>query len=535
MTTVAQTIVNQLNTWGVDTLYGVAGDTILPLLGAIGEQDQVQFFPVKHESSAGFMASAQSKLDGKVGFCLVHAGPGLANAVNGLADAANDHVPLVVISGQVPQRQIGTDYKQYVDESRLMDPLAVYSAPVTSADAVVDIMTRAYHHAIAEQGVAHISLPMDLLSQETSAAPHPPEPYLSTRALSDPKTLDGAIPLLKKAQRPLILLGRGGRAAGQLVQELAESWGAGIILSLGAKGAISGQHPHVIGGLGQGGSEAATDLLKTTDLLLIVGSNWWPKDYVPATLPIIQMDVKPDQIGLVAPVAYGLVGSAEDLLQQLKDRWQPPHRKEWYQNVKSTIEAWRSRLEPEMNSDEKPIMPQRLIADLERAVSPDAIISLDVGDHTVWFNRIFQGQRQEILFSGNWRTMGFGLPAAILAKQRHPERQVVALLGDGGFAMTQMELCTASQYHLPLMVVVVNNGCMAMEKNRMAVAGLPAVGVDLANPDFVALASACGVEARRVTDPAELLSAFRWGSAQNAPVLIDVVCASPMLPHTKLG
>lgn len=535
MTTVAQTIVDQLNAWGVDSLYGVAGDTILPLLGALSTQDNVRFYPVKHESSAGFMASAHAKMDGNVGFCLVHAGPGLANALNGIADAANDQVPMVVLSGQVPQKEIGTHFKQYLDESRLMDPLAVYSAPVTSGESIVDIMTMAYHRAIADRGVAHISIPVDLLSKEINVSPHPPEPYLTTPTLSNEETIHGAIALLEKATKPLILLGRGGRSAGRLVQILAERWGAGIILSLGAKGAVSGRHPLVIGGLGQGGAEPASQLLKQADLLLTVGSTWWPKDYVPANLPIIQIDVEPEHIGLVSPVAYGIVGTAESVLAQLLSQWQPTWHEDWQNTVRLQTDTWWQQMEAEANLVNQPIMPQRLIGDLEQAISPEATISLDVGDHTVWFNRIFRGERQEILLSGNWRSMGFGLPAAIQAKLRHPERQVVALVGDGGFAMTQMELCTASRYRLPIMVVVVNNGCLAMEKNRMTVAGLPTFGVDLANPDFVSLARACGVNAQRVTDPLELLPVFRWGLAQNGPVLIDVDTAAPILPHTQFG
>lgn len=532
MTTVAQTIVDQLNAWGVNALYGVAGDTILPLLGALAKQENVRFYAVKHESSAGFMASTYAKNGGKIGFCLVHAGPGLANALNGLADAANDHVPLVVLSGQVPQRYIGTHFKQYLDESRLMEPLAVYSAPITNPEAVIEIMTMAYHRALADGGVAHVSLPLDILSQETTATPRPDEPYLLTQPASDPAVQDGAIALLKKAERPLILLGRGGRSAGRYVQELAERWGAGVILSLAAKGAIPGRHPLVIGGLGQGGSETATKLLKASDLLLTIGSTWWPKEYVPATLPIVQMDLKPEHIGLVTPVAYGLVGAAETLLQNLLARWQPVRRDAWMHQVISEAEPKKRQIAFEAELNHRPIAPQRIIGDLEKVIEPDAIITLDVGDHTVWFNRVFQGERQEILFSGNWRSMGFGLPAAIGAKLQHPERQVVAVVGDGGFAMTQMELCTASRYRLPILIVIINNGCLAMEKNRMKAQGLPEIGVDLANPDFSGLAHACGVAARRVTDPAELLPAFQWGLAQNGPALIDVEAAAPMLPHT---
>ena len=534
MATVAQTIVDQLKTWGVDSLFGVAGDTILPLLGTMAQQNQVRFIPVKHESSAGFMASAQAKLHNDVGFCLVHAGPGLANALNGIADAANDRVPMVVLSGQVSESEIGTYYKQYLDESRLIEPLAVYSAPATDANSVIELMTIAYHRALADKGVAHISLPLNLLSQESTAKINPNEPYLRTAPHSSYETILGAIPLLNAAQKPLILLGRGGRKAGALAIHLAEMWGAGIIVSLGAKGAVPGDHPRVIGGLGQGGSEVSSQALSQTDLLLMVGNTWWPKGYVPQELPVIQIDQEPEHIGLSTPVRYGIVGEAAEVLKILLENWQPKFQNQWAQKLQTETEQWRSKLENEINSDERPILPQRIVADLEHAIAPDAIIALDVGDHTVWFNRIFRGTHQEVLISGNWRSMGFGIPAAIQAKLRYPERQVVAFVGDGGFAMTQMEMCTATRYGLPIMVVVINNGCFAMEQNRMLVSGMNPYGVDLTNPDFVALAKACGGDGRHIDSPDQLLEAFRWGLAQNIPVVIDVKAGTPLLPHTKL-
>jgi pyruvate oxidase len=534
MTTVAQVIVDQLTTWGVDSLYGVAGDSILPLLGTMAQQNQVRFIPVKHESSAGFMASAQAKLHNNVGFCLVHAGPGLANALNGIADAANDRVPMVVLSGQVSESEIGTYYKQYLDESRLIEPLAVYSAPATDANSVVELMTIAYHRALADKGVAHISLPLNLLSQESTAKVNPNEPYLRTAPHSSHETIMGVIPLLNAAQRPLILLGRGGRRAGALAIHLAEMWGAGIIVSLGAKGAVPGGHSLVIGGLGQGGSEVSSQALSQTDLLLMIGNTWWPKGYVPQELPVVQIDRQPEHIGLSTPVKYGIVGEAEKVLKVILEHWHPSLQTQWAQKLQFDTAQWWSQLKPEMNSDARPILPQRIVADLEQAIAPDAIITLDVGDHTVWFNRIFRGTRQEVLISGNWRSMGFGIPAAIQAKLLYPNREVVAFVGDGGFAMTQMELCTASRYGLPIMVVVINNGCLAMEQNRMLVNGMNPYGVDLTNPDFVTLAKACGGEGRQIDSPDQLLEAFSWGLAQSNPVVIDVKAGTPLLPHTKL-
>jgi pyruvate dehydrogenase (quinone)/pyruvate oxidase len=441
---------------------------------------------------------------------------------------------MVVLSGQVPRAQIGTDYKQYVDEERLISPLAVYSAQVTEAQSAIELLKKAFHEAIQRQGVAHLSLPLDILQSPSQTNLHPPEPYLNTIPESSIDVVLGAIPFLSRIKKPLILLGKGGRIAAKQVMELAESWGAGIILSLGAKGAIAGHHPLVIGGLGQGGSPVASQLLNSSDGILIIGSNWWPKQYVPEQIPIIQIDNVPQHIGVNAPVAYGIVGSSDRILTQLLSDWQPTLRTEWSQEVKTAIANWRKQLDQERRDPGQPVHPQRLIGDLESVIDPNAIITLDVGDHTVWFNRTFYGERQEILLSGNWRSMGFGLPAAIQAKISHPDRQVLALVGDGGFAMTPMEFCTAAYFGLNIMVVVVNNGCLAMEKNRMIVAGLEPNGVNLANPDFVALAKACGGDGRKVEDPRELVEAYQWGLKQNGPVLIDVHASAPILPHTTM-
>lgn len=533
MTTVAETLVNQMAAWGVNALYGVAGDTILPFLDALSHQDQIKFYSTKHESSAGFMASAQAKQGHGPGFCLVHAGPGLANILNGVADAANDHVPMVLLSGQVPSTQIGTDEKQYLDEQRLVSPLSIFSAQISSVDSAVDLLKKAYHLSIQNQGVTHLSIPLDILEAQINPAYSPPEPYLNTAAMSTPEVVKGTIPLLSSFERPLILLGKGGRSAADNVLRLAERWGAGIILSLGAKGSIPGRHPLVIGGLGQGGSPVASSMLKAADGLLVIGSTWWPKAYVPEHIPIVQIDRIPGHIGLSSPVAYGLVGDARLMMEELLIHWRPFEHSAWAQRVREENARWWEKLGHEAQTNERPIHPERIIADLEEEIAPDAIITLDVGDHTVWFNRVFRGEYQEIVLSGNWRSMGFGLPAAIQAKIHQPQRQVVAFVGDGGFAMTQMEFCTAARYRLPIMVVVVNNGCLAMEKNRMLTSGMTPYGVDNVNPDFVMLAKACGGDGRRVDDPSELRAAFHWGLSENRPILIDVQASAPILPHMK--
>ncbi|HHT49650.1 MAG TPA: thiamine pyrophosphate-binding protein [Firmicutes bacterium] len=529
-TTVAQWVVHQLAAWGVQALYGVAGDAILPLLAALEEHPQIRFYSVIHEATAAFMASAQAKFSGELGVCVATSGPGVANLLNGLMDAKKDRAPVLALTGQVASYNLDTDYKQTVDENLLLAPAVGFSGLATTAQAVNDLLVKALRAAITQGRPAHLAFTKDVWSQPVDEPVRSPEPYLTTKPQSSPEVVTGVFPLLNEAERPAILAGRGISGLGPLLLDLATHWESGIALTMPAKGAVPGEHPLVLGGLGPGGSAASSKMLAEADLLLIAGATWWPELYLPEQLKIVQLDTAVENIGGKIPVTYGIAGDLRLLLPRLREGIAKKEKPHWQQRLAELKTNWREKITPEREVEGTPVPPGRVILALERTIREDAVICLDVGDHTVWFNRLFNGSRQKVLLSGNWRSMGFGLPAALSAKIAHPDRQVIALVGDGGLAQSLADFVTAVRYHLPLTVIVLKNEWLAMERDRMELLAMDTWVTRLVTPDFATFAKACGGKGFTVHHSYQLEEIL--GQALNSlePSIVQVQTAAPVFP-----
>lgn len=532
--TVADVILSQLASWGIKNMYGVAGDAIIPFLDAISRQNKIQYYAVRHETAAAFMASAEGKATRRIGVSIGTSGPGLANMLNGIADAAADHVPLLVITGQVETKKVGTESKQYVDQQQMIAPLAVYSTTLLHPETTVEVFHKAIVEAISKKGVAHVSVPKDIFSLTCLSQIRPPVGVLWNEKHQELFHLDQATMLLSTAQKLMILIGEGARNASALITKMAETLQAGIIESLGAKGVVPFSHPLNIGGIGEGGTEESKQLLLQADCVLVVGANWWPEGFVPKQTKVIHIDLSSTSIELHPNVVYGLVGDASEVLRLLHEsvrqqqQVQEIERMAWMGQIENTKQAIVKQVDQERTLRSLPIAPQKLMATLDESVASDAIMVVDTGDHTIWFNRVFRAEQQQVLYSGNWRTMGFGLPAAISAKLAHPEKQVVAIIGDGCFTMTMMELSTAVLYRVPIVIIVVHNQSFAMEKNKMIKEGIQPTAVNLVNPNFAALAESFGVKGIRVEQESELLPALLKAYAANDPVVVDVITADIM-------
>jgi pyruvate dehydrogenase (quinone)/pyruvate oxidase len=531
----AEFTLKQLAAWGVKRVYGVMGDAILPLMDALGRQSEIRFVPTRHEAAAGFMASAEAKLTGAPGVCIGTSGPGLANLINGLGDAYADRAPLLVLTGQVESYKVGTDVKQYSPQQSMVEGLAGYTAMVASPGALPKVLVRALKTALGEGRVAQVSVPKDYWSASVEAAVHQYEPFLNAPPVPAPSVLDAAAGLLVGARKPLILAGQGARGGARELLHLAETWGAGIVVALGGKGMVPGTHPLVLGGVGLGGSEPAHRALKECDLVLVAGSTWWPKPYMPEGVPVVQIDRVPANIGGQVEVAFGLPGDCRQVLAELGARL-PGRGRGWVDHLEQAKREWEAVLAAEGQGSEGPVHPGALVRAIEAALPPESIVTLDTGDHVLWFNRHFHGNgRQHVLFSGTWRSMGYGLPAAAAAALAQPEQAVVALVGDGGLTMQLGELAVPAQQGLDLTVVVSRNGSLALEENKARSEGLQPFGHTLNNPDFAAVARAFGWAAWRVESPAELASALRQAINHRGPALVDVATANDPSLHLQKG
>jgi pyruvate oxidase len=532
--TVAKHLLDQLKEWGCERIYGVIGDANLVLLDELAKQDQIRYIACRHETAAALMASAEAKLTGKLAVCMATSGPGIALLLNGLADAYFDRAPVLAVTGQVATKNMGTGSHQEIDQQRLVQPVVQYSATTVNPEAFPTQLNLAAKTALARGTVAHLSVPKDLWKQTVRSRLFPlPPPDPSVIAYQE--EYQKVLKLLEQAERPVLLAGRGIREVREEVVRLAEKLTAPFITTMPAKSCVPNDHPLFVGGLGQGGSEAATQLLHEADLCLILGATWWPEDYVPQDLPVIQVDSVSENIGRTHVPKAALVENLGSLLPELVNDVSPNSNPEWEQMIQEKKAAWDLKVAGEIQQIQSPLAPQRVLYAINQQVDRDAVISVDTGDHTLWFERVFHFAEQEILLSGKWRTLGFALPAAIAGKLCAPDRQSVAIVGDGGILQTIAELNTAVNQQLALTVFVLKNQSYAMEQNKMLAEGLETLGAELANIDFVAVAGGLGAKAYRVESEAELEPVIEQALSEPCVTLVEIVCEAKTVPHTKIG
>ncbi|MFY0543317.1 thiamine pyrophosphate-binding protein [Brevibacillus sp. H7] len=531
---VAQYLTEQLALWEVRRIYGVAGDAILPWLDALGKQHQIKFVRCRHESAAAMMASAEAKLTGKPAVCTATSGPGTVNLLNGLADAHMDRVPVIAITGQVETYQLGGGYKQYVQQEGLLGPISHFSTTVASPEAIGEVLHKAFVTSMLNKGVSHLAICKDVFSRTTGAPLLPSLPRISPSVQADPMEVEQAADILLKAQKPLLLLGVGARQAKGACRTLAEKLGAGILITLGGKGVIPESHPLVLGGLGEGGSKAGLQALAEADLFIILGATWYPRAYLPKGLSVVQVDCNPEAFH-AEPFLISVTADVNEVLSiwQRRLEGRRPNR-DWVSRMEQLhLHVWEETRQLYQQDGDGPLKPETVINALHKAIRDDAIVALDTGEHTLWFNRAFRSTDQTPLFSGKWRTMGYALPAAIAAKLLDPTRQVAAIVGDGGLQMNLAELMTVVEQELAFPIIVLNNGTLGLEEWKMTQNGMTPYGTRMQNPDFARLAEAFGIAARTVRHTGELEEAMEEAFAAHHPMLVDVHCTLPTLTELK--
>ncbi|MGE7601696.1 thiamine pyrophosphate-binding protein [Peribacillus sp. NPDC097675] len=532
--TVAKVIIEQLHLMDVKRIYGVVGDTVIGLIDALADQKDIQFIAVKHESVAALMASAEAKLTGKLGVCTATMGPGVTNLLNGLGDAYSDRAPVLAITGQAPSVKIGTDYQQYVNQQELVKPFASYSANLTSPDAIIDVMQKAAQKSLGQRTVTHLSIPKDFFEEKTTVKPRRLPTLVKSASFIEEESKNRILDVMKTARKPMILAGAGARGASEAIEKLAETWGAGILTSLGGKGAFEVSSPNLLQGIGEGGNPYAKGIFMEADVVLLAGVTWWPEGYVPNDARIIQIDSNFDKIEKNIPVEIGIAGKTEEVIPKLIEGLKDFDRNDVWMNQRQVAkDKWSAQLEEEGNSEGTPLHPARIVRAIERSINPNAILAIDTGDVTVWMNRIMRQKKQRVLFSGYWRTMGFGLPAAMAAKLIEPNQQVVAVVGDGGLQMTLADLLTAQRYGIKITVIVLNNESLQMERDKIKAEGGDEVGVGLTNPDFVKIAEACGWKGLYVESESALEASLEEALHSDLPALVDIRTAQIFFPETE--
>jgi pyruvate dehydrogenase (quinone) len=539
-------LVETLIDWGATHVFGIVGDGINSIIEALRKrQDRIRYVAVRHEEAAAFMASGFAKHSGRLGVCVGTTGPGAIHLMNGLYDAALDGAPVVALTGLTFHDLRGVRYQQGVDTIKLMEPLTVYNEEVTGPEHAIVIANRACRAALGDRGVAHLAVSKDVQMMKRSAdkrstrnpgarsssswsPPLPVPPADQLRAMAT---------VLNSGSRVAVLAGQGALAARQEITALADLLGAPVAKSLLGKAVLPDDNPFTTGGIGDLGTAPSSWAMKTCDTVVILGSTMpWEEYYPkPGQARGVQVDLKPDRLGLRYPVEVGVTGDVKATLQALLPMLQRKTDRSFLNEAQQRMVAWNTLLERVENTTKSPLRPQMVIRALSDALADDAVISLDCGANTHFAARCLRLRaNQRLTGTGMLASMAPGLPYAIAAKFAFPDRQSVAVVGDGGFAMLMAELTTAVANDLPVKIILLKNNSLAEVKFEQREIGNPEYGCALAPIDFTAFARACGADGYRCDRAEEVRSVIH--SALNSPraAIVEAVVDADEKP-TKPG
>jgi acetolactate synthase I/II/III large subunit len=537
---------------GIDTIFGYPGGAVLHIYDELHRlRDKLRHVLSRHEQGAIHMAEGYAKATGRVGVALVTSGPGATNAVTGIANAFMDSTPLVVISGQVPRKMIGTDAFQEADTVGITRPCTKYNYLVKDVRDLAGIIKEAFYIAgTGRPGPVLIDIPKDVTAEATEFS-YPDRVSLRGYCPGTRGSLQQvkrAVEKMCQARRPVLYVGGGvvhSNGADELL-ELAQRLSIPVTPTLMGLGCFPSGHRLSLGMLGMHGTYCANMAISDSDLIIAVGVRFDDRvtgalDKFAPQAEVIHIDIDPTSVSKNVRAEIPIIGDAKSVVRQMLELL--PERvcadsadrlSEWWRQ----IEDWKAFAPLTYSKSDQTIMPQHLIEELVKITRGDAIIATDVGQHQMWLAQYypFKGPRQS-LTSGGLGTMGFGFPAALGAQIAHPDRQVIAFVGDGGFQMTAQELATAVQYKTNLKIIVMNNNYLGMVRQWQEIFYQRAYShVNMQwLPDFVRLAEAYGAVGLRATRPDQLTAVLQRGLSTPGVVVMDIMvseeeCVYPMVP-----
>jgi len=521
--TVSEVFVDQVVEWGVRFFFGVPGTSTLGVVDAIRKSNRATYIQVRHEQAAAFMASAYGKLTGHPAAVLGVSGPGATNLATGLYDASLDHSPVLALTGMVARQLIGPGSIQEIDQYSFFEPICVFNKILMSEDQTTMLATLAIKRALLDRGVSHIGIPNDVQKLPCETGIFPFEGRMPNLAFGqEDKLVEKAASIIDQAKRPVIIAGFGAMGQGTKLLRLAYKISAPIVTTFRAKGVIDETEQLSVGSHGGMGSTAAAELVRKSDLLLVVGSSFSEMTRLPEKRTV-QIDINMKSIAKTFPVEAGLLGNSAVLLPKITASVRERVNAEYLKEIETLKTDWMSQLNREADPTMKPIRPPYIMKVLNSKIASDAIISLDVGENCWWFGRNFLMKRtQKMVMSGQLASMGFGLPGAMAGALAYPDRQIVCITGDGGFSMAMPDFMTALKYKMPVKVFVMNNKRLGMIMQEQKVEGYESWQTDLYDYDFSEYAKHAGGVGIKVTEPGELPTAVDQALSTNKAVIVDI-------------
>jgi pyruvate dehydrogenase (quinone) len=552
--TAADYLLQRLNEWDVHRIFGYPGDGINGIMAALGRQDKIEFIQTRHEELAALMACAHAKFTGDVGVCLATSGPGAIHLLNGLYDAKLDHQPVVAIVGQQKRVSLGSDYQQEVDLLSLFKDVAhAYVQMATSAEQVRHLVDRAMRIARDERTVTCVILPADV--QDLDAVESPSREHgsvysgigsLGRSLVPQPDMLQQAAEILNAGSKVAILAGAGALHATDELVEVAELLGAGIAKALLGKAAVPDALPFVTGSIGVIGTRPSFDMMNECDTLLMVGSSFPYAEFLPKEGQArgVQIDIDGKMVSLRYPMECNLLGDATQTLRALIPLLKQKTDRSWRDRIEQKVHTWWEVLEARAMDPADPVNPQRVFWELSSLLPDDCILTCDSGSAAAWYALHLKIQRGMMAsLSGGLATMGCGVPYAFAAKLAHPQRPVIALVGDGAMQMNGINalITIAASWQKwadpRLIVLVLNNrdlNFVTWEQRGMKGEPKYAPSQDLPAFDYAVYARNLGLEGVRIARPEDIAGALEKALGAGKPCVIDAIVDAdvpPLPPH----
>ncbi|MEU3123483.1 pyruvate dehydrogenase [Streptomyces sp. SID8385] len=525
---VAEQFVDILVRAGVKRMYGVVGDSLNPVVDAVRRTPGIDWVHVRHEETAAFAAGAEAQITGQLTACAGSCGPGNLHLINGLYDAHRSMAPVLALASHIPSSEIGLGYFQETHPELLFRECSHYCEMISNPEQMPRLLQTAIQNAIGQGGVSVVTLPGDIADK-----PAPEKSIESALVTERPSVRPGESEIVKlvemidQAEKVTLFCGSGTAGAHDEVMEFAEKLKAPVGHALRGKEWIEYDNPFDVGMSGLLGYGAAYEATHECDLLILLGTDFPYNAFLPDDVKIAQVDVRPEHLGRRSKLDLAIWGDVRETLRCLTPlvrtkssrRFLDRMLKKHAEALEGVVSAYTRKVDKHV-----PIHPEYVASVLDDLAADDAVFTVDTGMNNVWAARyITPNGKRRVIGSFSHGSMANALPQAIGAQLPERDRQVVAMAGDGGFSMLMGDFLTLVQLNLPVKVVLFNNSSLGMVELEMLVGGLPAFGTTNQNPDFAAVARACGAYGVRVEKPKQLAGALKDAFKHDGPALVDVV------------
>lgn len=519
-------MVNVLEAWGIDHIYGIPGGSFNSTMDALyHERESVKYIQVRHEEAGALAAAADAKLTGKVGAVFGSAGPGASHLINGLYDAQMDHVPVLALLGQVASTAMNYNAFQELNENPMFADVSVYNRTVMTAESLPHVIDEAIKAAYQQKGVAVVTIPVDLgfaEIEETEIATA--KNHKTGVLLPDEADLKAALPLIEAAKQPVLYIGQGVRGGFDAIKAFADHFSMPVAAAVLAKGIVPDLYENFLGFAARVATKPANEALADADLIVFVGSDFpFGRYFFNPDAKFIQVDIDAAKFGRRHQVDQSVLGDGATALRRWVELGNARPADAWLKANQENIRNWHAWRKSFYNDESTPLRAEPVFKEVNRIAEEDAVYVADVGNVTLnAIRHLEMNGEQKFTTSGWFATMGNGVPGGIAAQLTYPEKQVFTFSGDGGFAMQMQDIITQVKYNLPIINVVFSNNAFGFIEAEQEDTEQQKFGVFLEGADFGKVGEALGADGFTITEYSQLEPAFTAAKASKRPVVIDV-------------